>query len=225
MPFKMRAGADRFTRSQPIDSRQRGHRALGQQLSNVASGTLVCPTYDNTLYIPQPNGHEFVIECYYDRYGGDERNGTVYTTTFDSCIKSCDTDPTCVAVSYVPNAQAGSSGPCYLKNVLNQNVVVRQTVWGARRLDAPMISMPLPDVPTTPSVNPHLAGPSTSSGNALPFVGPGSFPGNDLSVPPTIAVVSESSSSPNPDAGNLHWITASSPSTSGHDCTTTRATR
>lgn len=141
-------------------------------------------------------------ECYCDRYGGDERNVTVYTTTFDGCVRSCDTDSSCVAISYVPNAQAGSPGPCYLKNVLNENGVIRQTVWGARRLDAHTVSRPLPEAPPTPSIKlqpPRPPRPPSTPGNIQPFVGLGSFPENGFSDPLTVVIVPEIVASSNLD--------------------------
>lgn len=153
-------------RSGPNHSRQL--IAGRQHIIPLAPRALVCPQDNNTLYLGPRNGNQFIIECSYDHYGGDETNGTILTTTFDGCVNLCDLQQACVAVSYVPNAQAGSPAPCYLKNILNKCGVIKQGVWSARRLDAPVVT--LPDAPPAPLGNLQTPpAPDSPLGNGEPI--------------------------------------------------------
>ncbi|KAI9658744.1 MAG: hypothetical protein M1821_002304 [Bathelium mastoideum] len=80
-------------------------------LSNLAQSTSVsvsCPNSNGTTYTAS-NGDQFVIECKFDRTGGDL--SMKYTDNFQGCVDLCSSTPGCIDVSY-------SGTACYMKDKL-----------------------------------------------------------------------------------------------------------
>ena len=74
----------------------------------AGSVSVSCPKSNGTTYTAS-NGDEFVIECKFDRTGGDLE--MKYTNTFQDCIDLCSSTTNCVDISY-------SGTACYMKDVL-----------------------------------------------------------------------------------------------------------
>lgn len=106
----------------PASSSSSVNSAVLSTVQNSQPAAYTCPTANNTIVAS--NGRSAVIQCYQDHYGGDL--ATVFSYTLNSCISSCASNSSCVALSYV----SGSPGPCYLKSSV-QTPVTSNSVWGA----------------------------------------------------------------------------------------------
>ena len=83
--------------------------------ANVAHASLACPGNNGQTFVDPASQSTYVIECGVDRPGADIQGGPGWTNSLEACIALCSTTPQCVEVVY----NAGSPGPCYLKNALN----------------------------------------------------------------------------------------------------------
>lgn len=96
----------------------------GSSTSASASPTstaIVCPDSNGTTYTSS-TGQTFLIECGTDHYAGDLTSSNV--ASFQQCMETCATTPTCVDVSL-------SGSACYLKSSVGV-AVSSPNVWGAR---------------------------------------------------------------------------------------------
>ncbi|KAJ8114810.1 hypothetical protein OPT61_g3395 [Boeremia exigua] len=92
----------------------------GDTGSAGTSTSIACPSSDGKTD-SIASGGTYKIACGFDYYGGDFKS--LQTTSFDSCLKACDENDGCRAVSYVAPV-------CYLKNQINTGMVAGH-VWGA----------------------------------------------------------------------------------------------
>lgn len=90
------------------------------------------------------SGGAYIVECGVDYVGGDLKS--IESTTFQSCMDTCDTTAGCIDVSWV-------WGKCYMKNALNSKVSLGY-VWAGRRTSGPVSSSTTvtTSVPTSTSV-------------------------------------------------------------------------
>lgn len=84
---------------------------------------------DQKTYIAKSGGL-YTVECGVDYAGGDLKS--IDSTTFQSCMDTCDTTTGCIDVSWV-------WGTCYMKNVLNSKVFLGH-VWTGRMTGKPVSS-------------------------------------------------------------------------------------
>lgn len=73
-----------------------------------------CPAEDGSDIEVQ--GQTYTVACSTDYRGGDE--ALVYAPTYGICLENCAATTDCIAVAY----DFGSSGLCWLKNVLNTGI-------------------------------------------------------------------------------------------------------
>lgn len=84
---------------------------------------------DQKTYIAKSGG-AYTIECGVDYAGGDLKS--IDSTTFQSCMDTCDSTAGCIDVSWV-------WGKCYMKNAINSKVSLG-CVWTGRRTSGPVSS-------------------------------------------------------------------------------------
>ena len=107
---------------------------------------------DNGKSYTSMSGKVFTIECGIDHAGGDFKS--LGSTTFETCMDACAAEDSCVDVSFV-------YGSCYLKNVLNEGVVV-DYVWTGRLSQAPAQSPSATPVASSSVVEVPTPSPSSS---------------------------------------------------------------
>jgi hypothetical protein len=90
--------------------------------STATSTAAVCPNSDNTIYVDQTTGAQFLIECGVDHSGGDLK--MVYVKDFATCIQTCAQTTGCVDVSL-------SGTACYMKKSVG-SVVKSSGIKGAK---------------------------------------------------------------------------------------------
>ncbi|KAK4097263.1 hypothetical protein N658DRAFT_296281 [Parathielavia hyrcaniae] len=112
-------------------SKKQGMLLLLSSLSLLTSSHATCgkraidgPTCDSTYTID--SGSVYQITCGQEYYGGDM--GFFHVQTFAECIKSCDTLPGCVDVSYA------NDGGCWAKSAIT-TLVDAPHVWTAELIE------------------------------------------------------------------------------------------
>lgn len=114
------------------------------------------------------SGGSYTVKCGVDYAGGDLKS--IDSTTFQSCMDTCDTTTGCIDVSWV-------WGTCYMKNALNSKVILGH-VWTGRMTGRPVSSSTTvsTSVPTstsaTASSSSTLEASSTSSTPSATPTGP-----------------------------------------------------
>jgi len=88
-----------------------------------SSTILTCPAANGTTYSTY-NNQTYVIECGWDRAGGDLSSASA--ATFNQCMDLCANTTSCVDVSYT-----GTGGTCYMKSKV-MPVSYNSNIWGAR---------------------------------------------------------------------------------------------
>jgi hypothetical protein len=134
-----------------------------------------CNWSDGTYYTDPMTGKDFYIECYIDRFGGDDFNLPGYSdqTTFLDCISFCAnaTGDACVDISWV-------HGPCFLKEQLN-SATIDYNVWGAKSTVIPSSSST--SLATTVSLTTDSS--TTMNSHPPPTVSSGNLPPGITSIP------------------------------------------
>lgn len=97
---------------------------------SVTNPLYTCPANDgNTPSLTADS--KYIIECSYDRIGGDMDNSPVYVSDLEHCFGACESRQGCIAASFKPSLSRSNS-PCYLKSSL-QPRFIDSTIWGFRR--------------------------------------------------------------------------------------------
>lgn len=117
--------------------------------TSISAGGLSCPDSDGSIYTPYL-GASYIVECGYDRVGGDL--SSLGAATLEVCISACDSLTGCVDVSYQAFLRV-----CYLRGDVGRDApagVANENVWGARLVKAKQTSSSTTPPGTVVALNP-----------------------------------------------------------------------
>lgn len=80
-----------------------------------------CPTYNGTTYVDSGGSTVWSMYCGFDSSPGSYSTITTGVLTMDSCMLRCDADSRCGGITFVPGADASTSGTCYMKNSVSSH--------------------------------------------------------------------------------------------------------